>query len=207
MNYSNLSDAHTHSLASNNGIIALEPREAHFHTGKVYSVGIHPWSVSGASESDWELVERLCANPQVIAIGESGLDRLRGGDLQRQAEIFTRHISLSESLRKPLIIHNVRCSAEILAMRKTSRATQPWILHGFRGNALTAKQFCDSGIMLSFGEKFRPGVPQSVPEDMILAETDMSLLPIEQIALSVCPDNPDLPGRNLRRLLKFTDRE
>ena len=195
-----LSDAHTHSLTSSSGIIAIEPREAAFMPGKVYSVGIHPWRVSEATESDLALLEQLAAHPQVIALGETGLDRLRGGELERQTNFFKRHIALSEAVKKPLIIHNVRCTAELLAQRKKTSVTQPWILHGFRGNAATAKQLCDAGIMLSFGEKFTSGVPQSIPAEMLLAETDMSLLPIEVISALVSPADPGLPGRNLRLL-------
>ncbi|MDE5744819.1 MAG: TatD family hydrolase [Paramuribaculum sp.] len=195
-----LSDSHTHCAESLNGIIALEPREARFMPGKVYSIGIHPWKSLEATEEDLMALDELAVHPQVLAIGETGLDRLRGGDLNLQTALFKHHILLSESINKPLIIHNVRCVPELISLRKKLKATQPWIFHGYRGNAETAKQLCNAGIMLSFGERFTPGVPQSVPADMILIETDMSRIAIEEIAKRISPDDPDLPGRNLRRV-------
>ena len=196
-----LCDCHTHNLQSQSGIIALTPADAAFVPGLFYSVGIHPWSSIGMGDEDFEKLESLASNPQVVAIGECGLDRLRGGDLNTQLEIFKRHIDLSENLHKPLIIHNVRCTSEILAQRKRAHAEQPWIMHGYRGNAETAKRICDMGIMLSFGEKFALGVPESVPPEMLLTETDMSHESIDTIISAVCPWDRSLPGRNLRRIL------
>ncbi len=196
-----LCDCHTHNLQSQSGIVALEPSSAVFLPGLFYSVGIHPWSIGEVKEEDFARLESVASNNQVVAIGECGLDRLRGGDLNAQIEIFRRHISLGENLHKPLIIHNVRCTSEILALRKSSRAKTPWIMHGYRGNAETARRICDAGIMLSFGEKFALGVPESIPQEMLLAETDMSQLPIKGIISEVCPWDTALPGRNLQRIL------
>lgn len=196
-----LCDCHTHNLQSQYGIIALTPEDAAFIPGLFYSVGIHPWRSTGVKDEDYEKLESLASNPQVVAIGECGLDRLRGCDLNIQLDIFKRHICLSENLHKPLIIHNVRCTSEILAQRKHAHAKQPWIMHGYRGNAETAKRICDAGIMLSFGEKFAAGVPESIPPEMLLAETDMSREPINRIISAVCPCDIGLPGRNLRRIL------
>ena len=198
-----LSDCHTHSAESENGIIALEPREARFLPGKVYSIGIHPWNTVGTTAEDLRALYELVLHPQVVAIGETGLDRLRGGELNLQTELFRHHVVLSESIKKPLIIHDVRCIPELIRLRKIMKATQPWIFHGYRGNAEMAKLLCNAGIMVSFGERFTPGVPQSVPSDMILVETDISSLPIEEIAKQVSPDDSDLPGRNLRRVLSL----
>lgn len=196
-----LCDCHTHNLQSRSGIIAIEPADAVIMPEFFYSVGIHPWSCGEVKDEDFEKLELIASNTQVVAIGECGLDRLRGVDLAVQAEIFKRHISLSENLNKPLIIHNVRCTSEILALRKNLHAKTPWILHGYRGNAETAKRICDAGIMLSFGDKFTPGVPESIPQEMLFVETDMSQKPIDGIISAVCPWDRDLPGRNLRRVL------
>ncbi|MDE6049492.1 MAG: TatD family hydrolase, partial [Paramuribaculum sp.] len=152
---------------------------------------------------DLSTLDELVLHPQVVAIGETGLDRLRGGDLNLQTELFKHHVVLSESIKKPLIIHDVRYIPELISLRKILKATQPWIFHGYRGNAEMAKLLCNAGIMVSFGERFTPGVPQSVPSDMILVETDISSLPIEEIAKRVSPDDSDLPGRNLRRVLSL----
>ena len=57
----------------------------------------------------------------------------------------------------------------------------PWIVHGFRGNARVASQLLDAGFYLSYGERFNPEALAVTPADRLLAETDESLLPIDEI--------------------------
>lgn len=176
-----LTDLHTHRLDSTTGIISVEPHFSDFEPGKVYSSGIHPWNTESASEDDLNALSEILRRPDVVAVGECGLDRLRGGDLQLQTELFRRHVRLSEEFRKPIIIHSVRCTAELLAERKRSRATMPWAIHGFRGGAAEARQLAGSGIYVSFGERFNADAMPAVPPGMILAETDESQLDISRI--------------------------
>lgn len=56
-----------------------------------YSVGIHPWYIasSGVSLADKKrCLERLLYHPQVLAIGEVGLDKLADASLPLQGEVF-----------------------------------------------------------------------------------------------------------------------
>ena len=57
----------------------------------------------------------------------------------------------------------------------------PWVVHGFRGNARVAGQLLDAGFYLSYGERFNPEALAITPADSLLAETDESLLPIDEI--------------------------
>lgn len=123
-------------------------------------MGIHPWE-TGATP-DFELLERAAAHPSVAAIGETGVDRLRGAGIDTQTNVFRRHIALSESLRKPLILHVVKALDIILAVKKECRPAMPWIWHGFRGNATMAKQLADNGILLSLGSHFNTDAAASV---------------------------------------------
>jgi len=40
------------------------------------TMGIHPHEAAGPAPADWEALERLCAEPDVRAVGEAGLDYL-----------------------------------------------------------------------------------------------------------------------------------
>ena len=53
--------------------------------------------------------------------------------IEAQTTLLTFHISISERLSKPLILHIVKAYPEIIALRKSLRPAQPWIIHGFRG--------------------------------------------------------------------------
>lgn len=194
-------DAHTHNLLSADGIISVNPDFTGFDPSRHYSVGIHPWLTAG--EDITRLVGKLAetaGHEEVIAIGETGIDHLRGGDQQIQENLFRQHIELSERLSKPLIIHNVKGLDTILRLNKEYNPGQPWIIHGFRDNSRVAAQLASRGIYLSLGERFNADVPSAIPPSLILAETDESDMPIESIAARICPADPSLPFRNLARL-------
>lgn len=118
-----LIDCHTHDTTRTDAIISVSPALFRPEEGKHYSVGIHPWE-TGATP-DFELLERAAAHPSVAAIGETGVDRLRGAGIDTQTDVFRRHIALSESLRKPLILHVVKALDIILAVKKECRPAMP----------------------------------------------------------------------------------
>ena len=111
--------------------------------------GVHPWFLNPSSLS---FLENLLKEDQIVAIGETGLDRLHRDSWPLQLDYFEKHILLSEQYQKPLIIHNVKASAEILHLHKRLQPRQAWIIHGFNGTADEARQFTDRGIYLSVGE-------------------------------------------------------
>lgn len=124
---------------------------------------------------------------RLAAIGETGIDRLHKDTLSLQLEIFERHILLSEKYQKPLIIHNVKATADILKLHKKYQPQQTWILHGFNGTIQEATALTDSGICLSVGEsllypnrKINKSI-SSIPLDYLFFETDVSHEPIQEI--------------------------
>ena len=195
-----LSDCHTHNLASENGIISVKPGFSSFEEGKTYSCGLHPWDENITSESFEELLKTL-NHPQVVAIGECGLDRLRGAPLPFQKDIFLKHIDLSESLRKPLIIHCVRAGDELLRLKKEKNPHNPWIFHGFRGGFIQAKQLTDAGIYISLGEKFNKEALKGIPDSFLLTETEESKLTIDEIASRIKEDALEISTINLNKIL------
>lgn len=167
-----LIDAHTHQADSTVGIISVEPRRFDPAPGLRYSVGIHPWSTEHVGDDDFRLLEAAARHPQVVAIGECGIDRLRGADVDRQRIIFERHVALSERLRKPLIVHEVKASDIILAVHARLKPDCHWMRHGARFGIRQAEQYVRHGIYLGFGAIRNEQTLQSVPRQLILLETD-----------------------------------
>lgn len=176
-------DIHSHKPAPYpEGVVSLDNLETPMLEKQLYSVGLHPWnSVEEISEETFLRLEKIAESPCVAAIGECGVDLLKGGPLFRQLQIFKRQIELSERLKKPLIIHCVKGADIILGLKRDLNPAQPWILHGFRGKPALAGQLTAKGIYLSFGENFNPDALREMPEDKILAETDDSILTITEI--------------------------
>lgn len=137
----------------------------------VYSVGVHPWN-AGADDIDRRLytVARFAALNRVLAIGEAGLDKLKGPDLDRQIDVFMRQASIAEHVQKPIIIHCVKVVDELLAVKNRLRPTVPWIYHGFRGGPEQARQLLSHGLKLSFGTRFNPDALAVTPHPLF--ETD-----------------------------------
>lgn len=173
-------DIHTHRLdAGPEAIISVEPEAFAPQPGHLYSVGYHPWSSIPQSLDD---LTAIATHPQVVAIGETGLDALRGASIAEQEQLFAHHIALAQQLSKPVIAHMVRTSQQLI---KVWRRMQPCgislVIHGMRGNENVARTLIDAGCYLSYGEHFNPNALRATPLDRILAETDESLTPITQI--------------------------
>lgn len=87
-------------------------------------------------------------------------------------------IKLSEEINKPMIIHSVRSSSDIISERKKSKAMMPWIIHGFNGSLQTAQQLIDHEMYISLGEILYRNAGKatdllnSLPFDRIFFETD-----------------------------------
>lgn len=173
-------DIHTHRLdAGPQAIISVEPHLFAPQPGHLYSVGHHPWS--GIPQS-LDTLSQAAIHPQVVAVGETGIDSLRGASVAEQEELFARHITLAQQLGKPVIAHMVRTSQQLINVwRRMKPAGISLVIHGMRGNANVARTLVDAGCHLSYGEHFNPLALQATPQDRILAETDESTRSISDI--------------------------
>lgn len=148
--------------------------------GCFYSVGIHPWELSENNmKKQWGRMKQLQTSKQIIAIGEAGLDKLAQAPMDLQLPIFKAHVDVSETLKRPMIIHCVKAMEELCAVKKEFRAKQPWIWHGFRGKPEQVKQLLKLGFYISFGEYYPDEAMMAVPAERLFLETDNSRLDIE----------------------------
>ncbi len=173
-------DIHTHlprktspgvlSIVSHD--LATEP----VHTLGCISAGIHPWSSTSYAPAMLDALEGLLGSGALAAVGECGLDGLRGADYNRQREIFELQCDLAEAYHKPVIIHCVREWHSLMALHQRRQPRVPWIVHGFNKNAEVAQALLQKGMVLSFGIDLRRDemskVLREVPRDMFLLETD-----------------------------------
>ena len=143
------------------------------------SVGVHPWHSAEAGivhhfiEESVALVAQKGTDPRVVAIGEAGLDRLRGAGLDQQRRLFEMQVEISEQVGKPMIIHVVRFTDEIVQIRKRMHPRQAWIIHGFRGKPSTAVQLMSHGLDLSFGPFFNAqSLHEAYRQNRLWLETD-----------------------------------
>lgn len=194
-------DSHTHNPSSHDSILSLSPKEyiSRQRREGFVSVGVHPWDTTEEPRYPAEIMEQAMDDPAVVAIGESGLDSLKGGAMDIQDSLFREHVNASELSGKPLVIHLVKALDRLLRIRKELTPRSPWILHGFRGKPEIARQLLSSkgsnNIYFSIGEKFNPASVKAIPADRLLIETDESSLPVYEILRRVAEARGESPEK------------
>lgn len=177
-----LLDIHTHHLplhSAEQAIFNYFPEMLVAQLPTYCSVGIHPWYLTPDNlQAKWDWFLLAVHHPNVLAIGEAGLDKTVDVPFALQLEVFERQIELSEVMELPLIIHCVRAANEIVELKKRIQPHMPWIIHGFRGKKEQALQYIRHGIFLSFGEKYQEEALRAVPVDRLFLETDESAIEI-----------------------------
>ena len=184
-------DVHTHKKEETDAIQIIKVNlETPCPEQGYYSYGIHPWALDNADfqiEEAFFLLEEKLSSPNVITLGEAGLDKMHKDTFEEQIAVFERQIELSEALQKPMILHDVKSHNEILALRKKHKAKQPWILHGFNGTEQDIGQLTGQGLYLSVGESLlhpERKIAKSlkyIPLELLFLETDMTEISIETI--------------------------
>ncbi len=146
----------------------------------ISTTGVHPWD---AEDADLISIERAAADAE--AIGEIGLDGVCRVDMKVQEQVFTAQLRLAEQLKKPVVLHCVKCFERAMQLLAEYRL-QAVIFHGFIGSVEQASKAINRGYCLSFGERvFRS--PKSIeamrrtPLDRLFFETDDAEVSIAEI--------------------------
>ncbi len=200
---------HRHYSAKNadqNAIVSFDVSEsalAETWPG-IFSIGLHPWNIVGTDiEEAMATVAKFAEKGNCVAVGECGLDRLKGPDMQIQSEIFSRHVRIAESLSKPVVVHCVRAYTELIGNRKETPCRIPWVAHRFNGDIETASRLISHGIMLSFGPELRNSqklrdVFARIPAEKVFLETDNSPIDVCEI-YSLAADIKKISPDDLKR--------
>lgn len=148
------------------------------------SVGVHPNHDEG-EEPTVETLVKHADNPNVVAIGETGLDYFRSsGDMRWQKERFARHIQAGIESDNPLIIHTREAAIDTMDILVAEQARDcGGVMHCFAEDWATAKKALDIGFYISFSgivtfknAQDMRDVAKKVPLDRILVETDSPYL-------------------------------
>jgi TatD DNase family protein len=159
---------------------------AQTHVGVFASAGIHPNHTHEAQPDDWDRLVALADSPEIVALGETGLDKhwdFAPFDLQQ--DYFDRHLRLSQRIQKPFIVHMRDCAPEVMSMLRDARTRGPLrgILHSFTGDLAVAREGVELGLHISFAGMVTykksaelRAVAREVPAERLLVETDSPYL-------------------------------
>lgn len=148
----------------------------------VVAVGVHP-NEHGCREPQSGEIERLAADPRVVAIGETGLDG-HHGEIRNQEGRFRQHIAAARACGKPLVVHSRAARSETIRILREEHAHDVGgIMHCFTEDWEMARQALDLGFYLSFSGivTFKNAaalreVARRAPAERLLIETDAPYL-------------------------------
>lgn len=185
------------------------------------SVGVHPNEQNSPEPSVEELV-KLAQHPEVVAIGETGLDYYRSaGELEWQRDRFRNHIRAAIATNKPLIVHSRHTGSDTIDILKEEQAQKVGgVMHCFTDTLDVALQAIDLGFYISFSGilTFKNAaelqrLSTQLPLDKILIETDSPYL--APVPFRGKPNQPayvkhvaeclaELKGVSVREVEKYT---
>lgn len=167
-------------LASSEAALGI----ARAHEGVWAAVGFHPHEAARFGPDEEEAIRRLCAAPEVVAVGEIGLDYHRDDSPRAvQREAFRRQAQIAVESGLPVVVHNREAAGDCLEILGEFEGRVRGVAHCFSGDGEVAHRFLAIGFFVSFaGTVTFPNarrlvdVAAMVPEDRILVETDCPYL-------------------------------
>lgn len=119
------------------------------------ALGIHPWFSDGIAERDFVRLEAMLARYPQAWVGEIGLDfydkTQTPPQRERQIQVFVRQLAIAQTLRRRVIIHNLKATADIAAAVKQTGFAQGGIVHAFSGSAEEARVLTKLGFKIGIG--------------------------------------------------------
>jgi len=185
-------DIHRHANDSGSANVVVRnlfhDQKNEIETGRWYSIGLHPWHVKADSiHDDIARVEEMAGHPQIIAIGETGLDKSIIIPFDLQIRAFEAQIEIAKTMNKPMIIHCVKAYNEVLKMKIRSKQQKPWIIHWFNAIREMGEQLTNRDFYLSFGHMLFDSRSKAyksfpyIPLDRIFFETDDTGYRIDEV--------------------------
>ncbi len=168
-------------LPSSQAALAL----AKSHPGVVYAgVGVHPHEATTYTDEVGEQLRTMTREPEVVAIGEFGLDYFRMlSPRDTQRAVFCAHLDLARTCDLPCIIHVRDSHEDVMELLHAHGQGLRGVFHCFSGNVAQAEECLTfPGFLLSFAGPLTkegnalPDVARMAPLDRILVETDSPYL-------------------------------
>lgn len=175
------------NLASSARALELVAR----HSWLDAAVGVHPHDAAKVDDRGWAQIVDWAARPEVLAIGETGLDYDRVfSPIPDQLGNLRRNLRLAMDTARPVILHcrsaaGRRDAQDALLDEVTALgpARPGLVIHSFSGPPDYARAMLDLGAVLSFsglvfrrGEEASAEVAAAAPRDRVLVETDAPFL-------------------------------
>lgn len=160
---------------------------ARAHPGRLAcTAGVHPHHASDYGSSTESVLRELHALPEVVAVGECGLDYHRDfSPRPAQRRAFERQLELAVAAGKPLFLHQRDAHADFMAiMAGFAGRIGPAVVHCFTGTVGELRDYLEAGWHVGItgwlcderrGRHLRELV-REIPADRLMVETDAPYL-------------------------------
>jgi len=160
---------------------------AQAHPGELFATaGVHPHhAIEYTAECDAEM-RALQAHPEVVAVGECGLDYFRDfSPRPAQRRAFSMQLQIAADTNKPLFLHQRDAHADFMSvMREFDGRLGPAVVHCFTGSREELFDYLDQDWHIGItgwlcderrGQHLRELV-KNIPADRLMIETDAPYL-------------------------------
>ncbi|QFU01707.1 putative deoxyribonuclease YjjV [Halomonas sp. THAF5a] len=149
-------------------------------------LGLHPYFMDEHAPEDVEALARwVDDHPELVAIGECGIDARFADSLDAQWRLFDAQLRLAKARRLPVVIHCVQANDRVAKRLRQLALPAGGLIHAFAGSPEQAKQFLDLGFTLGLGgattfdraRRLHRAVA-ALPDDGYVLETDSPDMPL-----------------------------
>ena len=149
-------------------------------------LGLHPYFVDEHQASDINALDALLSeHPEVVAVGECGIDGRFTDTLEAQWHYFDAQLRLAKQYALPVVVHCVHANDQVAKRLRQLALPKAGLIHAFSGSIEQANQFLDLGFKLGVGgavtyeraKRLRRTVA-ALPEGAFVLETDSPDMPL-----------------------------
>ncbi|MDR5902153.1 TatD family hydrolase [Halomonas icarae] len=149
-------------------------------------LGLHPYFMESHRDSDLDaLAQALDDNPQVVAVGECGIDARFPETLEAQWKLFDAQLRLAKARKLPVVIHCVQANDKVAKRLRQLALPVGGLIHAFAGSPEQAGRFLELGFVVGLGgavtferAKRLHRAVGSLPDDGYVLETDSPDMPL-----------------------------
>lgn len=164
------------------------------HPGRLWATaGVHPHEASQGIDG----LEALLARPEVVAVGECGLDyHYDHSPREVQREVFAAQVALAHAHDLPLVIHTRLAWDDTFGILEAEGVPRRTVFHCFTGGGAEARRSLDVGAHLSISGIVTFKSADDIREAVALAPLDRLMVETDSPFLTPVPHRgrPNLPG-------------
>ncbi|MHC5021573.1 MAG: TatD family hydrolase, partial [Planctomycetota bacterium] len=148
------------------------------------TVGVHPHDAKSLDDAAVAQLAEQAADPEVVALGEMGLDYFRNHspqDVQREA--FRIQLRMASDLDLPVVLHCRDAHADLLKIITEEGVPRRGVAHCYSGDMEWLEQYLATGLYISIAGpvtyKKNDGLraaAKACPADRLMVETDCPYL-------------------------------